>query len=221
MSRRVLTIAATLGLVLSVAALGRFLYLRYAPLPEAPGLPAVTASAPTTPGGPTPAASGTTGPAVGTLHPVAAPTEVRHVRIEAAGFDSDVRTMEIAGSGLINPPDFFHVWWIRDRGVAPSSSATDTAYLACHTNQGKDVSVVPCNDLQPERVPVGAIVEVTTDVETLRYAVTSAHTIPRSDFADDPQVWDVNPGRLVWVNCYLADGRRSDFNAVIIAELAG
>ena len=205
--------------VLSVAALGRYVWLRYQPLPELPSLPALTASPVASSAEPAPTASGTISPAVGTLKPVAAPTEVRHVTIEAAGFSSDVRTMEIADSGVINPPDFFHVWWIRDRGVAPSRDATDTAYLACHTNQAKDVSVVPCNDLQPERVPLGATVAVTTDVETLRYRVTSAHTILRTDFAHAPEVWDVNPGRLVWVNCYLADGRRSEYNAVIIAEL--
>lgn len=68
-------------------------------------------------------------------------------------------------------------------------------------------------------MPVGAKVRITTDVEQLTYTVTQSRKVPRGAFADDKEVWDVNPGRLVWVSCYISGGQRTDYNLVVIAEL--
>lgn len=128
--------------------------------------------------------------------------------------------MAIAGAGVIDPPDFRRVWWISDRGAAPGSGATDTTYFACHTDAAKATSAVPCNVLDAGSVPVGSSVRVTTDAEVLTYTVRQARKVPRDEFAGDAQVWDVNPGRLVLVTCSISGGRRTDFNFVVIAELA-
>lgn len=146
-------------------------------------------------------------------------TRVLRFELPSAGYASDVGTMEVADKGAISPPDFRRTWWIRDRGVLPSAAATDTTYLACHTDAKKAVTAVPCNKVNLGNVPVGADVRVTTDTEQLTYRITDARKIPRDDFASDAAVWGVNPGRLVWVSCYLSEGRRSDFNIVVIAEL--
>lgn len=151
--------------------------------------------------------------------PAVSPREVLTFSLPTAGYTSQVRTMDIADSGVIDPPDYEHTWWIRDRGVAPGSAATDTTYLACHTHSGKSAHAVPCNMVSPENVPVGAEVQVTTDVEELTYEIIEARTIPRDEFEHDPEIWDVHPGRLVWISCYLEDGRYSDYNFVVIAEL--
>ena len=148
-----------------------------------------------------------------------AATHVRRVELPSAGYASEVGTMAIADAGVIDPPDFVRTWWIEDRGVAPSSRATDTTYLACHTDSARPAAAVPCNAVQIEDVPPGSKVLVETDTEQLSYTVVQARKVPRDEFADDPEVWDVNPGRLVWVSCYLSEGRRTDFNVVVIAEL--
>ena len=127
--------------------------------------------------------------------------------------------MEIADSGVINPPDFERTWWIRDRGAPPSSQAADTAYLACHTHSRKSALVVPCNRIRLDNVPIGSKLSVTTDTESLTYTVIQARKVPREQFEHDPDIWDVNPGRLVWISCYLEGGRYSAFNIVVIAEL--
>ncbi len=151
--------------------------------------------------------------------PAPAVSHVVSFSLPTAGYTSEVHTMDIADSGVIDPPDYEHTWWIRDRGVAPSSAATDTTYLACHTHSGKSAQVVPCNMVTPDTVLPGSEVQVTTDVEELTYEVIDARTIPRDEFEHDAEIWDVNPGRLVWISCYLEDGRYSDYNFVVIAEL--
>ena len=80
---------------------------------------------------------------------------------------------------------------------------------------------MPCNGVSLDKVPVGSTINVTTDVETLRYSVIQARKVPRDAFANDTEVWDINPGRLVWVSCYLSEGRRSNSNLVVIAEIRG
>lgn len=148
-----------------------------------------------------------------------AASRVDRFEFPTAGYSSDVKTMAVGDAGAIIPPDFRNTWWIRDRGVAPSSRATDTTYLACHTDAKKSASAVPCNRVTLDNVPVGAEVRVTTDAEQLTYRITDARKVARDDFASDAEVWGVHPGRLVWVSCYLSEGRRSDFNIVVIAEL--
>ena len=210
---RTLVGVAIVGLVLSGLLLAGTVWAWWSPPPTAPvasGSPTPAASvAPTTDSPGTPAAQ------------VPEPKEVLRFEIPSAGYSSEVGTMAIADSGAIKPPDFQHLWWIRDRGVVPSSQATDTSYLACHTDAAKAVSAVPCNGVSLDKVPVGSTINVTTDVETLRYSVIQARKVPRDAFANDTEVWDINPGRLVWVSCYLSEGRRSDFNLVVIAELRG
>ncbi|HHU39170.1 MAG TPA: hypothetical protein GXZ45_07830 [Propionibacterium sp.] len=162
--------------------------------------------------------------AAGAWWPSAAPasadaTTVQRVELPSAGYSSEVGTMTVADAGTIDPPDFVRTWWIEDRGAAPSSHATDTAYLACHTDAQRPTAAVPCNAVGPENVPLGSSVLVTTDVEELRYTVVQARKVARDEFARDPEVWDVNPGRLVWVSCYLSEGRRTGYNFVVVAEL--
>lgn len=164
--------------------------------------------------------------AVGAWWPSAAPsgsvdpaTSVRRIELPSAGYSSEVGTMAIADAGTIDPPDFVRTWWIQDRGAAPSSQATDTTYLACHTDAARPAAAVPCNAVGIDDVPVGSKVLVETDVESLEYTVTQVRKVPRDEFAHDKEVWEVNPGRLVWVSCHLSGGRRSADNLVVIAEL--
>lgn len=241
---RPLTYAAWLGLSLSLAVVGYQVFGVGQPLDENPGLTPSASASPFEPTDPPPVRPltsstvqptntvQTTGPAQpgnpvrpplpasAPAAPAAQPTTVQRVELPVAGYSSEARIMEIADSGVIDPPDFTHVWWVRDRGVAPSRGATDTAYLACHTHSGRSAADVPCNRISPEAIPVGSPLTVTTDVEQLTYTVTSVKLVAKDEFADDEEIWGVHPGRLVWVTCYLENGQLSDFNAVVIAELA-
>lgn len=178
-----------------------------APVVETPRIPDVTSVAPPTGAVPTPE--------------VVAPQPTRVLRVElpTAGYSSDVGTMAIGDSGVIDPPDFVRAWWIEDRGVLPGSRAADTTYLACHTDAARPAMAVPCNRLALEKLPTGGKVLVQTDAEALSYTITQARKVLRDDFAHDSEVWDVNPGRLVLVSCYLSGGRRTDYNIVVIAEV--
>ena len=221
---RRLQAVATVVLVLSTLLLAWAAWSWWAPpAGSAPATPVVGAGASSTPGTAAAAPPGAGPTSAGELDPTGTwflpPTEVRRLQIPSANYDSEVGTMAIADSGVINPPDFRRTWWIRDRGVAPSSQATDTTYLACHTDAAKATSAVPCNGVGSANVQVGGKVLVETDNEQLSYTITQARQVPRDEFARDTEVWDVNPGRLVWVSCYLSEGRRTDFNFVVIAEL--
>lgn len=173
-----------------------------------------------TPAGATAVAAG---PSVSTATPVptpAGPVAVgvpTRLRIPEAGFDSATRTMSIAGTGAIDPPGFRDVYWISDRGSAPGTDAADTTYFSCHTDQKASAAAVPCNAL-PGSVRAGQHVVVSNPSGDITYTVTSARTVRRSDFATD-RAWDVAPGRLVLVTCYLENGRRTDFNLVIEADV--
>lgn len=184
-----------------------------APLPP-PATPAPSTSGPGVPALSPPPSSPTTSP--GGSAP--GPTEVLSIELPRIAYTSRVPTMAVKETGSIDPPGFRHTYWVGDRGVMPSASATDTTYFACHTNPRKSAYAVPCNRV-PGTVRVGDEVVVRTDAATLRYEITQARNVRRDAFASDRDVWDVNPGRLVWVTCYLSGGNRTDFNFVIIAEL--
>lgn len=213
------TVVATTGLVLSGLVLAGAAWSWWSPPGTPPGV-TPTPSAVVAPSASASAVAPTTGLPEPTATWAPMPTEVRRLEIPSADYASDVGTMAVGNTGVIDPPDFRRTWWIRDRGVAPSSHATDTTYLACHTDSAKATSAVPCNGVGIDNVPVGSTVKVTTDVEELTYTVVQARKVPRDDFARDTEVWDVNPGRLVWVSCYISGGRRTDFNFVVIAELS-
>lgn len=218
---------AVVGLLVSVAlvAMTGWSSLRSPernPVVQTPPAPTSVASEVSVSPTPTPTPNSTPTPtSAPTLPPTPPPepTRVLQLDVPSAGYSSTVGTMEIADTGVIDPPDFEHTWWIRDRGVVPGSRATDTAYLACHTHSRRTAAEVPCNLVQPEAVPVGAEMHVTTDAEELTYRIIDSRKVPRGDFATDDEVWDVNPGRLVWITCYLNEGQYSEFNYVVIGEL--
>lgn len=222
--------AAWLGIILSLAALGYQALRQGQPLEDAPGLPPAVASpmpvaSPTATSVASPASTQANSATPPRPSPVPSPvgrvlaSGVESVELPAAGYASEARIMEIADSGVIDPPDFTHVWWVRDRGVPPGRGAADTAYLACHTHSRRTADEVPCNKISPERIPAGSEIHVTTDVERLTYMVTSVKLVDKDEFANDPEIWGVHPGRLVWVTCYLENGKLSQYNAVVIAEL--
>lgn len=140
------------------------------------------------------------------------------IALPAAGYYGRLDTMTVEPQGYINPPTFDRTFRITDRGVQPSAKAKDTTYVACHTNARKSVASVPCNAL-PDAVDEGDDVYITKGETTLRYTVTQAKRVRRAEFEHDQEVWGVHPGRLVWVTCYIADRRRTDFNYVVIAEI--
>ncbi|WP_147675116.1 sortase family protein [Nigerium massiliense] len=141
-----------------------------------------------------------------------------YAELPAQGYRSDTPMMTIGTSGVIHPPDFSHLFWIADRGVAPAADAADTAYFACHTNSKRSADEVPCNKLSGA-VKRGDRLTIGLERGRLQYTVTSARAVARDQFATDQESWGVHPGRLVWVSCYLENGRRTAFNYVITAQV--
>lgn len=146
---------------------------------------------------------------------VAPPTRIR---IPETGFDSRTRTMAIASTGVIDPPGFADVYWISDRGSAPGSDAQDTTYFSCHTDHNASPVAVRCNAL-PGAVQAGQHVVVSNANGDITYRIVSVREVRRADFASD-ESWNVTPGRLVLVTCYLENHQRTDFNLVIEADAA-
>lgn len=140
------------------------------------------------------------------------------ITLDAAGYSARLSTMALGKAPAIDPPNFSDIFAISDLGALPSRAATNTVYVACHTNANASAADVPCN-LLSDHVSVGDVIRVRSDGETLTYRVTHPFSVLRTALATNAEVWAVHPGRLVWITCYLEDGHRSAYNLVIVAEL--
>lgn len=144
--------------------------------------------------------------------------EALSIAVPEIGFDAPAGLLKVGNTGVITPPDFEQVFRVADRGTQPGTMANDTVYYACHTHSRRSAEQVPCNMLQA-KLREGHHIVVATAGGVLTYLVTNVRQVPKSDLAEDFDVWDVAPGRLIWITCLYEPGHTTGFNLVITAEI--
>ncbi|MDR2931035.1 MAG: class F sortase [Propionibacteriaceae bacterium] len=119
-------------------------------------------------------------------------------------------------NGVMNPPSFTSVFWIRNRGVSLADAAQGTVYMVTHAIAGGSA---PGNFLQTDghvALNPGDVIMV-NDKE---YRFESAQSIPKTEIADHAELWTDDPGRLILITCVVRpEGGIAINNLVIIAKL--
>ena len=134
------------------------------------------------------------------------------------GIRSPVAEVSPVG-GVIDPPSLDLAYVIEPYGRPGSDNTT---YIAGHSwNRGEAV-FNPLLDVptQEATLAVGERVVLTQDGRTFTYEVTSSRRYPKGSLAEQEEVWQKVPGRLVLITCFQRnDGAASRDNLVVVAEL--
>lgn len=140
------------------------------------------------------------------------------VQVPAVGLDAAVVPITPTG-GELDPPRLDRAYWIESYG-SPGADATNTVYLAGHSVDRGEAVFDPLFDQerQAARVHHGDEVTITTDAGAVTYVVEETQRYPKSELADQAEVWRIVPGRLVLITCFQrSDGGRSTDNLVVYA----
>jgi hypothetical protein len=102
--------------------------------------------------------------------------------------------------GVITPPGFTSVYWVRDRGVAPNDAGHGTVFVVTHSL--RDGGRAPGNYLIDVQHAKAAIPDGTTViVDGVHYTVDGSGPIDKPQLAGDASVWANSPNRLVIITC--------------------
>ncbi|KQY73807.1 hypothetical protein ASD13_16955 [Microbacterium sp. Root1433D1] len=120
--------------------------------------------------------------------------------------------------GVITPPGFASMYWVRNRGVAVEEAAHGTVYIVTHSLRGGGMA--PGNYLfetdtgQPTLEAGDTMV-----VDGVEYAVESLRIVPKTQLEGDRDLWSAIPDRLVLITCLqAATDTPSVENLVIVAQ---
>ena len=119
-------------------------------------------------------------------------------------------------NGVMNPPNFQSVFWVRNRGVSLDNAEQGTVFMVTHAVQGGSA---PGNIMQAK----GQVVLKpgdTIQANQRTYEYESSQIIPKTEIGDHEDIWANTPGRLLVITCVLnpAGGIAVD-NMVIVAKL--
>jgi len=102
--------------------------------------------------------------------------------------------------GVITPPGFTSVYWVRDRGVAPDDAEHGTVFVVTHSL--RDGGRAPGNYLIDVQHAKAAIPNGTTViVDGVHYTVDGSGPIDKPQLAGNASVWANTPNRLVIITC--------------------
>jgi len=124
--------------------------------------------------------------------------------------------------GLINPPGYTSVYWVKNMGVSPANADKGTVYVVTHSV--KSPGTAP-GDFLIDQSTVSVIVQkgAEIDVGDRKYTVDSSLTVSKDELGSQTSLWAGTPGMLVLITCmqggtYLPNGH-SATNVVIIGTL--
>lgn len=148
------------------------------------------------------------------LPPVAAPPT--RLSYPALGLDLPITPLtpspeEKATQSLV-PPITKEAYWLTNYG-RPGTGSTDTTYLIGHSWTNEDA---PFNHIGSV-AKIGDQLTITTNTGEVRFTVTSVDTYSKSTLKDSP-IWNISPGSLVLVTCYLQDPEGKN---VVVRATAG
>jgi hypothetical protein len=137
-------------------------------------------------------------------------------RVPSVGLDVPLGALSEV-DGVLTPPGFTSVYWVRNRGVSPEAAEDGTVFVVTHSLRGGAVG--PGNyliDVEAGRstLDVGARVEVDGQL----YRVSASRTMGKDALPAAGKVWQDVPGRLVIITCLQTPtGTASTQNVVILA----
>ena len=105
--------------------------------------------------------------------------------------------------GVMNPPNFTSVFWIRNRGVSLDNANQGTIYITARSIR---YGIAPGNYLQDHEkilVKTGEYIQVNQRT----YQITNAEIIGKTDIGKHNELWANTPGMLVFVT----DLERNDY----------
>ncbi len=143
------------------------------------------------------------------------------VQVPAVGLDAAVVPITPAG-GELDPPRLDRAYWIESYG-SPGPDATNTVYLAGHSIDRGAAVFDPLFDQERQTALVksGDEVTITTDAGAVTYVVDETQRYPKSELANEAEVWRIVPGRLVLITCFQRNGGgQSTDNLVVYATRA-
>jgi len=124
--------------------------------------------------------------------------------------------------GLINPPGFTSVYWVKNMGVSLANADKGTVYVVTHAVKAPGEAP---GDYFIDQSSTSIIVKpgAEVDVGDRKYTVTSSMVVSKNELGSQTSLWAGTPGMLVLITCmqggeYLANGHSAD-NVVIIGTL--
>jgi len=144
-------------------------------------------------------------------------------RIPAVDLDVPLGSINSV-NGVMNPPNFSSVFWIRNLGVSVDNAAKGTVYIVAHSlrygtgKPGGDNA--PGNFVQSqEKITLKAGDPI--EVDGLTYSFVEAQVIPQNELGSHTDLWDKTvTGRLIFVTCLEKnDHTPPTDNIVIIGKL--
>ena len=145
------------------------------------------------------------------------------VRVQVPAVDLDAEVVPIAATGdELDPPRLDRAYWIETYG-SPGPDATNTVYLAGHSIDRGAAVFDPLFDQEQQTALVksGDEVTITTDAGAVTYVVDETQRYPKSELANEAEVWRIVPGRLVLITCFQRNGGgQSTDNLVVYATRA-
>jgi hypothetical protein len=124
--------------------------------------------------------------------------------------------------GVINPPGYTSVYWIRNMGVSLENAGSGTVYMATHSlrhgGRGPGNYLIDVEKGEG-KVPIGAAMYAKADTEQVKYRVTDVISVPKSDIGT-VNVWDeAVPGRIVIVTCLQRPDNSASRNNIIVVGI--
>jgi len=125
-------------------------------------------------------------------------------------------------NGLINPPGYTSVYWVKNMGVSLANADKGTVYVVTHSV--KAPGEAPGDYLIDQKTTTVVLAQgAEIDVGDRKYTVDSSMTVSKDELGSQTSLWAGTPGMLVLITCmqgglYLSNGH-SATNVVIIGTL--
>jgi len=142
-------------------------------------------------------------------------------KVPSVNLDVPLGSVNVVG-GLIDPPGFTSVYWVKNMGVSLEYADEGTVYVVTHSL--KSPSVAPGDYMIDQNTATVAVQKgAEIDVGDRTYTVDSSMTVSKDELGQQTDLWAGTPGMLVLITTvqagqYLPNGQ-SVTNVIIIGTL--
>lgn len=145
------------------------------------------------------------------------PAEPRHIELRSAAgetyLSSELYPERLMRSGdRLDPVDELPVWW-GESGM-PGTAATETVVVVGHNYSEHDAPFRALRVVEP-----GDRVALSTANGVLEYEVETVGPLPKGSLLGDHSLRQQVPGRLILANCDVREGKPTEDNYVVVAQL--